>query len=319
MYQDRFWIGAMRTVVGTGLIEAGAPLLAICAMILAGSAGPASGQAVTNPIVPVPVPAQVPVKEGLAPLADTRLWYWDTGGEGTPVVLLHPASGSGLIWSYQQPALAKAGHRVIAYSRRSYYNSDPVIKGRPGIGSADLQNLIEFLGLTKFHLVGSAAGGSIAVDYALSHPERLLSLTIADNSAGVRDGEIVNASNSIRAKGFDDMAVEFRELGPSYRAANPEGAKLWTELAHKAVTGGDFRQMTANEITTAKIEGMKVPTLLITGDADLITPPSIMRLVARHIPGSEIVIAPESGHSTYWEQPDLFNRSLSGFFAKHAK
>jgi len=167
--------------------------------------------------------------------------------------------------------------------------------------------------------VGSAAGGSIAVDYALSHPDRLLSLTVADNSAGVRDGEIVEAANSIRAKGFDDMAVEFRELGPSYRAANPEGAKLWTELAHKAVTGGEFRQMTANQITTAKIEAMKVPTLLITGDADLITPPSIMRMVARHIPGSEIVIAPESGHSTYWEQPDIFNRSLSGFFAKHLK
>jgi pimeloyl-ACP methyl ester carboxylesterase len=208
---------------------------------------------------------------------------------------------------------------VIGYSRRSYYNSDPIVRGRPGIASGDLQNLLDHLGIGKVHLVASAAGGTIAVDYALSHPDRLASLTIADNSAGVRDGEIAAAAVGIRAKGFDDMAVEFRELGPSYRAANPEGARLWTDLAHKALTGTEARQMVANDITTARIETIKVPTLLITGDADLITPPSIMRMVAQHIGGSEIVIAPEAGHSTYWEQPELFNRSVLGFLAKHAK
>ena len=72
-------------------------------------------------------------------------------------------------------------------------------------------------------------------------------------------------------------------------------------------------------MTTAKLEGMKVRTLLITGDADLITPPSIMRMVAQHIPGSEISIVAESGHSTYWEQPDVFNRAVLGFLAKQAK
>ena len=265
------------------------------------------------------VPAQAPAKEALAGVNDTHLWYWDTGGQGEPVVLLHPASGSGLIWLYQQPVFAKAGYRVIGYSRRSYNGSDPLAKERPGTGSGDLDALMASLGVSKFHVVASAAGGTIATDYALSHPDRLLSLTVADNSAGVRDGEIAQAAENIRIKGFDDMPVEFRELGPSYRAANPEGAKLWSDLAHKAVTGGDFRQRVANEITTAKVEGLKVPTLLITGDADLITPPSIMRLVARHIPGSEIMIAPESGHSTYWEQPDLFNKTVLNFIARHPR
>jgi pimeloyl-ACP methyl ester carboxylesterase len=173
--------------------------------------------------------------------------------------------------------------------------------------------------LKKFHLLGSAAGGTVAADYALSHPDRLSSLVIADNSAGVRDGEIVSAAANIRTKGFDDMPVEFRELGPSYRAANPEGARLWTELAHKAVTGGDYRQGVANEITTARIEALRVPALLITGDADLVTPPSIMRMVAQHMPGSEISIVAEAGHSVYWEAPDVFNRAVLGFLAKQAK
>jgi pimeloyl-ACP methyl ester carboxylesterase len=290
-------------------------LVVACAALSFDAGGAAIAQINASSLVP----AQAPAKEGLAPVADTRLWYWDTGGEGEPVVLLHPASGSGLIWLYQQPAFVKAGYRVIAYSRRSYNGSDAMAKERPGTGSGDLDALADFLGVKKFHVVASAAGGTIATDYALSHADRLTSLTIADNSAGVRDGDIAKAADAIRTKGFDDMPVEFRELGPSYRAANPEGAKLWTDLAHKAVTGGDFRQRVANEITTARIEALKVPTLLITGDADLITPPSIMRVVARHIGGSEIMIAPEAGHSTYWEQPDLFNRAVLSFLAKHSR
>jgi pimeloyl-ACP methyl ester carboxylesterase len=278
----------------------------------------ARGQTVSDPMAPVPMPAQVTAKEGLAGLADTHLWYWDTGGDGVPVVLLHPASGSALIWGYQQPVLARAGYRVIAYSRRGYYGSDPVPKDKPGVASADLQELVELLGLKKFHVVASAAGGSVAADYALSHPERLLSLMIADNSAGVRDGDIAKAAAGIRTPGFDEMPVEFRELGPSYRAVNPEGMRQWVELARKATVGAGARQGSANQITTAKIEGLKVPTLLLAGDADLETPPSILRTVARHIPGSEVVIVPEAGHSVYWEQPEIFNRAVLGFIAKHA-
>src|SRR5262245_15721671 len=78
----------------------------------------AHSQTVANPMRPIPIPAQVSAKDGVAQLPDSRLWYWDTGGQGVPIVLLHPATGSALIWGYQQPVLAKAGYRVIAFSRR---------------------------------------------------------------------------------------------------------------------------------------------------------------------------------------------------------
>src|SRR6266436_7262290 len=166
------------------------PAIALAAGLAAlgtGSIETAHGQTVANPMRPIPIPAQVPAKDGVAQIPDTRLWYWDTGGQGVPIVLLHPATGSALIWGYQQPVLAKAGYRVIAYSRRGYYNSAPSSRDKPGIGSEDLHHLVEFLRLTKFHLVASAAGGSIASDYAFSHQDRLLSLTISSNSFGVRD------------------------------------------------------------------------------------------------------------------------------------
>ena len=119
---------------------------------------------------PIPIPAQVPAKDGMAQIPETRLWYWDTGRPGVPIVLLHPATGSALIWGYQQPVLANAGYRVIAYSRRGYYNSAPFDPESPGIGSEDLRHLADTLGLGRFHVVASAAGGSIASDFAFSLP-----------------------------------------------------------------------------------------------------------------------------------------------------
>jgi pimeloyl-ACP methyl ester carboxylesterase len=272
-----------------------------------------------DPLIPVPIPAQVPAKEGSAELPGRHLWYWDTGGAGVPVVFLHPATGSTLIWLYQQPVFAQAGFRVIAYSRRNHYNSDLAPEHNPGTGSEDLHNLMEFLGVEKFHAVSSAAGGSVATDYAFSHPERLLSLTVSSNNLAARNGYIAETAARIRPKEEKNLPRWFWELGPSYRAANPEGVEKWNELTRRSVTGKGARQNLANLVTPAKLETLKAPSLLITGAADLVTPPSIMRMIARHIPDNEVVIVAESGHSPYWEQPEHFNRTVIDFIRRHAK
>jgi len=268
-------------------------------------------------MVPVPIPQQVPAKQEIAELPGTRLGYWDTGGDGEAVVLLHPASGSALIWSYQQPVFAKAGYRVIAYSRRNYYNSEPAPEDNPGIGSEDLHNLIEFLGVKKFHAVASAAGGSVATDYAFSHPERLLSLTVSSNNLAARNGYIADTAARIRPKETESLPRWYWELRPSYRAANPGGVQKWMELNHKSETGRGARQQLANVVTPAKLETLKVPTLLMTGAADLATPPSITRMIARHVPDNEVAIAAECGHSVYWERPEFFNQTVLEFIRRH--
>src|SRR5438105_5842638 len=125
-----------RTLIGAGLLIAAARMT---------TAANAAAPVIPEPMIPLPVPPQVPAKEGLAVLSATRLWYWDTGGTGQPVVLLHPATGSSQIWGYQQPGFATAGYRVIAYSRRGYYKSDPVPQANPGTASGDLLDLLNFL------------------------------------------------------------------------------------------------------------------------------------------------------------------------------
>ena len=274
---------------------------------------------IDDPMIPVPIPEQMPAKEGMADLPGARLGYWDTGGAGEPIVLLHPASGSALVWLYQQPVFAKAGYRVIAYSRRNYYNSDLAPENNPGTASADLQNLAEFLRLDKFHLVSSAAGGSVAADYALSYPQRLLSLTVSSNNLAAANGYIAEAAAKIRIKEWDELPRWFRELGPSYRGANPAGVAKWTELNHLSETGKGARQKLANVVTPEKLGTLKVRTLLMTGAADMFTPPSITRLTARHVPDNEVVIVPECGHSPYWEQPDFFNRTVLGFIGRRTR
>jgi len=275
------------------------------------SVTPSSG--IIDPMVPVPIPEQVPAKEGMAALPGTNLGYWDTGGTGQPVVFLHPASGSALVWLYQQPVFAKAGYRVIAYSRRNYYNSDSAPNQNPGSASVDLQNFVDYLGVNQFHLVSSAAGGSVAADYALSYPEHLLSLTVSSNNLAARNGYIAEAAEKIKSKEWDDLPRWFRELGPSYRAVNPEGVAKWIELNEKSETGRGARQNLVNVVTPDKLESLKVRTLLVTGAADMFTPPSIMRMIARRVPNNELVIVPECGHSPYWEQPEFFNRTVLNF------
>ena len=273
---------------------------------------------IADPMVPVPIPIQVPAKEGMAELPGTHLGYWDTGGPGEPIVLLHPASGSALVWLYQQPVFAQAGYRVVAYSRRNYYNSDLAPADNPGTASEDLQNFIDFLRLEKFHLVSSAAGGSVAADYALSHPERLLSLTVSSNNLAAASGYIAEAAAKIRLKEWDDLPRWFRELGPSYRGANPAGVAKWTELNLISETGKGARQKLVNVVTPDKLETLKVRTLLMTGAADMFTPPSITRMIARHLPDNKVVIVPECGHSPYWEQPEFFNRTVLEFIGRRS-
>ena len=242
----------------------------------------------------------------MADIGDAKLWYTDTGGTGVPVVLLHPASGSGLIWSYQRPALVAAGFRVIAYSRRGCYGSSPIDKANPGVGSRDLLALADRLGLETFHAVGCAAGGGIAADFSFSCPRRLLSIVVSSNPFAVSEGVAAATVARIRPEVWDELPRWFRELGPSYRAANeagagPEGA----------------RQKRAHKVTEAMLATVRTPVLLMTGAADTLTPPAMLRIVARKISGCEIFIVPECGHSAYWERPDIFNMVLTEFLARH--
>jgi pimeloyl-ACP methyl ester carboxylesterase len=264
-------------------------------------------------------PEQASAEEGMAPVPGGRVWYWDTGGAGEGIVLVHANAGSALSWPYQQPVFARAGYRVVAYSRRNHYGSDMADAENPGVAAEDLHGLLEHLRLDRVHLVSVAAGGGVATDYALSHPERVSSLTICSRTAGVSKGAIAAAVDALKPEQWSSLPRWFQELGPSYRAVNPSGVERWIAINRKSESRKGARQKRTNVVTAEKLRALGVPTLLMTGAADLTAPPSLVRLVASQIPDSEFVIVPEAGHSIYWEQPDEFNRIVLDFIRRRAR
>lgn len=256
----------------------------------------------------------------IAPLPGARIWYEDSGGSGIPVVFLHAGTGSCSVWTNQAAPFADAGYRFIAYDRRGHGRTEVDLAGPSAATAADdLQLLANSLGLDSFHLVGTAAGGIVAIDYALSFPDRLRGLVVANSIGGVQDPEYLALQRRLRpSPSFDALPAEVRELGPSYRASNPEGTKKWMEFEHASrAPGTRTMPVTRNVITFAALETLRVPTLLLTGDADLYTPPPVLEEFRKRIKGSQSAVIPGCGHSAYWEQPEIFNKVILQFIDSH--
>jgi len=270
--------------------------------------------------VPAEMPRQVPATEGMVDVGGAKLWYWDTGGSGQPVVFLHAGTQSGAGWGYQQPVFAAAGFRAIGYSRRGYFRSDAGDPAAPGFASEDLHKLVEHLRLDKVHLVALAHGGYFALDYALVHPQRLRSLSIVSSLMGIDASEkdYAEMNARIRPKAFEALPNEMKELHPSYRGGNPAGLAAWMKLEHEAIPGVRINPQRVHALTWARLESIRLPTLLMTGDGDLYTPPALLRMQARHMPHAEVTVIAEAGHCANWEQPDAFNTRVLAFLRKHA-
>ena len=285
--------------------------LGLAACIASGTSTPISAQAAKG----------AAAREGYAELPAARIWYRDTGGSGVPVVFLHAGSGSSRNWEYQAPAVTAAGYRFIAYDRRGWGHSGTTPgTARPGTDADDLQGLMDYLGVDRFHLVGTASGGWVSIDYALSFQQRLRSLVIANSTGGLQDEEYLALVRRLLPPQFDTLPHDFLELGPAYRAADPEGTRRWNELEDLSRPDGQALtpQMMKNRATYSALETIRVPTLFLTGDADLYSPPPVLRLFTARIKDSALVIVPGAGHSAYWEQPDVFNRSVLEFIRKHS-
>jgi pimeloyl-ACP methyl ester carboxylesterase len=252
-------------------------------------------------------------------LPGVNLWYEDTGGTGMAVIFLHAASGTADSWEYQLPTFTVAGYRCVTYDRRGWGRSRPAPTGeQPGHGSDDLHGLVDYLGLDWFHLVATAAGGIVGLDYTLEHPERVRSLVVANSIGGVQDPDYLEVQQRIRPSEIQELPIELRELGPSYRGINPEGTRRWMEIERRSRQEGSAgsAQPTRQPITYARLATMTVPALVIVGNADLLSPPALMRLLAEHIPHCRVETVAEAGHAAFWEHPELWNRMVLEFIGQ---
>jgi pimeloyl-ACP methyl ester carboxylesterase len=251
-------------------------------------------------------------------LPNAKLWVSDSGGSGDPIILLHANTGTSEIWQKQTPTLVQAGYRVIVFDRPGWGKSKVHEGAKPISVAEDLDALADHLKLSKFHLLGTAGGGYIALDYAAWRPERLKSLVIAASGLGLSaDEEAITFRQRAAIPGFERQPPEVREMSPSYRGLNPEGVARWKEIEKRAMQAGAVVPPLRTPNTNAKVASITTPILVIAGDVDLTTPSGAVRLWAKHLKAYDWVLIPEAGHSVAWEQPEAFNQAVLAFLRKH--
>jgi len=245
-----------------------------------------------------------------------ELYVRDTGGDARPAAILaHPVSGSAMVWQAQEASYSAAGYRVISWSRRDHARSRTKISSGEIDQTADLLRIVNALGLRRFHALGSAAGGGVMLDFAAAHPDRVRSLVVANNVGNIADPELRRRSEALRPAPFSQLPNSVRELGPNYRAANPEGVERWEKLEHEARTaplGGQPK----GTLPWDALDGLPMPSLWITGDADLFAPPAMFDEHRRRTKRGRFVVMPGVGHSAYWEDPQTFDRYVLAFWRK---
>lgn len=247
-----------------------------------------------------------------ADLNGLRLWFDRHPGAGDPIVLIHPATGSSDVWKYQVEAFA-GEHQVVVYDKRGTGRS---AQGATVTGSGshfdDLLALLDHLGLSSVHLVGAGRGGGDALAFAVRHPDRLISLIITNSYGGVTDASYVERTERLWTPAIRGLPAEQRELSPSYRETCPEGVAEWLRIHAEAnYRPGSNRHN--DTLTFADVSKLPMPVLVVGGDADLLSPPSLIETLAASIPGSRLEIIARSAHASPWEQPAAWNAVVSQF------
>jgi pimeloyl-ACP methyl ester carboxylesterase len=184
--------------------------------------------------------------------------------------------------------------------------------------------LLDARGVERAVVCGLSMGGYVALALWRRHPARVRALVLADTRAGADDeaqrARRVALAALARAEGSGAVAEAqlTGAVGRTTRARHPERAESLRALMARVpveATVGALEAMRERPDATPSLAGITVPTLVIVGDEDVLTPPREARAIAAAIPGAQLVEIPEAGHVSCWERPDAFAAALADFLA----
>lgn len=289
----------------------------------------------------------MPTSEGYIPFHGYRTWYRVVGAgtdERAPVVLLHGGPGAPHDYLENLDALAESGRRVIFYDQLGCGNSNQTHQPELYTVALFVEELGEVrraLGLDRCHILGQSWGGMLAMEYALTQPEGVLSLIIADSPASIPLW--IAEANRLRAALPPDIQATLLRHEAAGTTDDPEYLQAMAVFYHRHVCRLDpypeFVQRGFDRISkevyetmngpsefhvigtlkdwdiTSRLGEIHLPTLLISGRYDEATP-RIVEQVHAGIPGSEWVLFEQSSHLPHVEEPERFLSVVNQFLAR---
>jgi len=248
-------------------------------------------------------------------VGDHELHYERTGS-GEPLLMIQGMSGTHVSWGEPFLGALRESFDVIAFDNRGIGLSAPIDGPFTILEMAeDAAGLLDRLVIESAHVVGISMGGMIAQDLALSHPERLRSLTLGCTYCGGPGSKLMPQENvEILAAGMmsgdRDKAIRASyevNLSPAFRADESRyaafhemattvpAAKRTIELQAQAIFGHD---------TSGRLGEIQTPTLIVHGTEDGVLPYPNGELIASLMPAARLETLEDVGHMFWWERPE---------------
>ncbi len=251
---------------------------------------------------------------------DFRLYYEDSGGDKPVILFLHGAGGNHLSWWQQVPAFINE-YRCITVDQRTFDRS-PDVPGGPGVTAlvSDTLALLDHLQIDRAAVVSQSMGGWAAVGAAVQQPQRFWAIVLANTVGHLTDPEIQALRADLQATRPARPAVLWQgALGATYQKRDSVHTFLYAQIAGlNPPRTAEFREQLYKLTTPVeRYAATGIPTFFVTSDEDILIYPEVSELVQSKVPGSRLLRVPESGHSTYFEQPELFNREVGAFLQAH--
>jgi 3-oxoadipate enol-lactonase len=249
--------------------------------------------------------------------------YLERGNpNGLPIIFLHGFPFSHKMWDPQMRALPSS-YRAICYDIRGHGESQ-VADGQYTIEFFvdDLIALLDYLVIDKAVLCGLSMGGYIALRAVERHPERVRALILADtkSTADSNEARVKRSASmtSVKSEGIPAFAESFSKaiFAQETFSKNSHAVTFIKDLIRaNTILGisGTLLAMAARTDTTESLSRINVPTLILVGEEDAITPPSEAEAMHSMISGSKLVRIPGAAHMSNIENEAAFNLALLEF------
>jgi 3-oxoadipate enol-lactonase len=253
-------------------------------------------------------------------ISDNALAHADVG-RGLPVVLLHAFPLNRGMWEPQIAALF-GECRCIAPDLRGFGDSPKSGPYTMDRYADDVVALMDALLIDRAVICGLSMGGYVALSLFRRHQSRVRALVLADTRATADNAEGMKKRDELIAVARNEGAGAVADqqiaglVGKSTREKQPELVeRLRNIMAGESVEGivGALEAMRSRPDSTPILSQIDVPTLVVVGDEDAVTPPKDARAMHEAIRGSRLEVVPGAGHLSNLERPAAFNAALSDF------